>query len=174
MAKVDLFPDFRLFLESLNSAKVRYMVVGGYAVIYYGYRRSTDDLDVWVALDPENARLVSDVLQSFGGFPASQVPPDLFVTKGKVFIFGREPARIDVLTSPSGVDFDVSYARRNEVNWDGVTVPLISFEDLKRNKSASGRAKDLADLENLPPQQPDEVRAAGKGRKSAKRRRGGR
>lgn len=152
MAKVDLFPDFRQFLKSLNSAGVKYLVVGGYAVIYYGYRRSTDDLDVWVAVDPDNAQRVSQVLQDFGGFPIEQVPPGMFQTTGKVFIFGREPVRIDVLTSPSALDFDSSYARRNEVNWDGVIVPLVSFEDLKRNKKASGRAKDLADPENPPGQ----------------------
>ena len=74
----------------------------------------------------------------------------MFLAEGKIFIFGREPVRIDVVTAPSDVDFEQSYARRKEVNWDGVIVPLISFEDLKRNKAASGRAKDLADLENLP------------------------
>jgi hypothetical protein len=97
-------------------------------------------------------------LQEFAGFAATKVRPSMFLAKGKVFILGREPVRIDVLTAPTGVDFEESYARRNDVNWDGVMVPLISFEDLKRNKRASGRAKDLADLENLPPQE----RAAGK------------
>ena len=153
MAKVDLFPDFKAFLESLNSEGVKYLLLGGYAVIHYGYRRSTDDLDVWIATDAENAEKVSRVLQSFGGFSKSKVNPSMFQTRGKVFIFGREPVRIDILTSPAGVDFADCYARRGEVDWDGVKVPLISFEDLKRNKSASGRAKDLADLEGLPPTQ---------------------
>src|SRR5215217_5383173 len=153
MAKVDLFPDFKAFLESLNSNGVRYLLLGGYAVIHYGYRRATDDLDVWIAVDPENAEKVSRTLRVFAGFSASKVPPSMFLAKGKVFIFGREPVRIDVLTSPSGVDFEESYARRNEVDWDGIKVPLISLRDLKRNKKASGRAKDLADLENLPPQE---------------------
>jgi hypothetical protein len=67
MAKVDLFPDFREFLESLNSNGVRYLLLGGYAVIHYGYRRATDDLDVWIAPDPENAQRLSRVLQEFGG-----------------------------------------------------------------------------------------------------------
>jgi len=150
MAKVDLFPDFRELLESLNSAGVRYLVLGGYAVIYYGYRRATDDLDIWIAVDPENARKVSDVLRKFGGFPPEKVKPSMFQVRGKVFIFGREPVRVDILTSPSAIDFDASYERRNQVEWDGVKVALISFEDLKTNKQASGRAKDLADLENLP------------------------
>ena len=151
MAKVDLYPDFKGFLESLNSEGVEYLVLGGYAVIHYGYRRVTDDLDVWIAVRPDNAQRVSRVLQRFGGFPAAKVNPSMFAARGKIFIFGREPVRIDILTNPSGLDFDACFARRNVVDWDGVKVPLISFDDLKRNKQASGRAKDLADLENLPP-----------------------
>src|SRR5512142_2141053 len=145
MGKANLYPDFRELLESLNSAGVRYLVLGGYAVNHYGYRRATDDLDIWIALDPENAEKVSTVLQQFAGFPASRVKPSMFRAKGKIFMFGREPVRVDILTDPSGLDFETSHARRNVIDWDGVQVPLVSFEDLKANKSASGRAKDLAD-----------------------------
>jgi hypothetical protein len=168
MAKVDLFPDFRGFLESLNSNGVRYLLLGGYAVNHYGYRRATDDLDVWIAVDLENAERVSRTLQQFGGFSAAKVRPSMFLAEGKVFIFGREPVRIDVLTAPSGVDFEKSYARRKDVNWDGVTVPLISIADLKLNKKASGRPKDLADLENLPPDSASEHTAKQKPRSKSK------
>jgi hypothetical protein len=168
MAKVDLYPDFKAFLESLNSAGVEYLVLGGYAVIHYGYRRVTDDLDVWIAVRPDNAERVSRVLQRFGGFPPSKVKPSMFAALGKVFIFGREPVRIDILTSPSGIDFDACFSRRNVVNWDGVKVPLISFEDLKQNKQASGRAKDLADLENLPPESPTQGKKSRAGRRRRK------
>lgn len=150
MAKVDLFPDFKEFLKSLNSARVKYLVLGGYAVIHYGYRRVTDDFDVWVAVDSANAERLSRVLQKFAGFTADAVKPAMFLEVGKVFMFGREPGRIDILTGPSGVQFDDCYARRNVVDWDGVKVPLISINDLKKNKRASGRAKDQADLDNLP------------------------
>jgi hypothetical protein len=150
MAKVNLFPDFKELLGSLNSAGVRYLVLGGYAVNHYGYHRATDDLDIWIATDPANAEKVSLALQEFGGFPASKVKPSMFQQKGQVFIFGREPVRVDILTGPSAVDFETSYLSRNIVEWDGIEVPLISFEDLKKNKRGSGRAKDLADLENLP------------------------
>lgn len=91
MAKVDLYPDFREFLKSLNSAGVKYLVVGGYAVIHYGYRRATDDLDIWIALDPRNAERVSRVLQDFAGFSPRDVHPRRLGAKGKMFIFGREP-----------------------------------------------------------------------------------
>lgn len=160
MAKVDLYPDFRGFLESLNSAGVRYLLLGGYAVIYYGYRRMTDDLDVWIAIDPENAIKVSAVLQQFAGFAAATVRPSMLRHRGKVFKFGREPVRIDLLTSPSGLAFEQCFERRHIVNLDGVRVPLISFDDLKRNQAATGREKDLADLRNLPPSWPWEHRAS--------------
>ncbi len=150
MAKVNLSPNFRKLLESLNSEGVRYLLVGGYAVIYYGYRRATDDIDIWIAIDPANSYKVSRALQAFAGFAPASVKPSMFQKKGKVYIFGREPARVDILTSPSGLDFEESYARRNTVTWDGIEVPLIDFEDLKRNKAASGRAKDVADIQNLP------------------------
>ncbi|HZZ43668.1 MAG TPA: nucleotidyltransferase [Tepidisphaeraceae bacterium] len=161
MAKVDLYPDFKELLESLNSAGVKYLVIGGYAVIFYGYRRVTDDLDIWIAIDPENAEKVSHVLQKFGGFAPSKVRPSMFQTTGKVFIFGREPVRVDILTSPDGVNFKASHARRQIADWDGIKVPLISLEDLKANKRASGRAKDLADIENLPSSIPKTKRRRG-------------
>jgi predicted nucleotidyltransferase len=151
MAKVDLDPNFREFLKSLNSAGVEYLVLGGYAVIHYGYRRFTDDLDVWIAVDADTAAKVSRVLQSFAGFPAAKVTPSLFQQEGLVFIFGRAPVRIDILTGPSGVSFRECFERRNVVDWDRIAVPLISLDDLKANKLASGRPKDMADLENLPP-----------------------
>jgi hypothetical protein len=120
MAKVNLFPDFKELLRSMNSAGVRYMVLGGYAVNHYGYHRATDDLDIWIATDPANAANVSLALQEFAGFPASRVKPSMFQQKGKVFIFGREPVRVDILTGPSAVDFETSYLRRNTVEWDGI------------------------------------------------------
>lgn len=170
METVDLYPDFREFLESLNSEGVEYLVLGGYAVIHYGYRRATDDLDVWVAARHANATRVSRVLRRFAGFPASQVKPRMFTEPGKIFIFGIEPVRIDILTGPSGVDFDECYARRRVVDWDGVAVSLIGFDDLRKNKLASAREKDMADLKNLPPSLPSE-RAAGKPGRSRPRRR---
>lgn len=149
MGKANLNPDFKAFFESLNSAGVRYLVVGGYAVIFYGYHRVTKDIDVWIATDAANAAGVAGVMQSFGGFPASKTKPSMFQKAGMNFMFGREPVRIDVLTGPSGVEFDACYSRRNVVEWDGVRVPLIALEDLLANKKASGRLKDLADLEAL-------------------------
>ena len=150
MARANLFPDFKEFLKSLNSARVKYLLVGGYAVIHHGYRRATDDLDIWIAVDPANARRVSRVLQDFFGFSANEVPETWFLERGRIFMIGREPARIDLLTEPSGIEFAACYPRRKRVIWDGIRVPLLSLEDLRKNKAASGRPKDLADLHNLP------------------------
>lgn len=157
MAKVDLYPDFKELFASLNSAKVKYLTLGGYAVIYYGYYRTTDDLDIWIATDLDNAERVSQVLQKWGGIRARTVPASMFTECGKAFIFGREPVRVDILTGPSGVQFSDRYARRNVVELDGIRVPMIAIEDLKTNKLASGRAKDLADLEHLLPSAPQKV-----------------
>ena len=165
---VDLFPDFREFLESLNSAKVEYLVLGGYAVIYYGYVRVTNDLDVWVTTTAKNAERVSRVLREFFGFQPEAVSPELFSEKGKVFVFGRKPVRIDILTGPSGVVFRDCYKRRNVVDWDGVKVPLIALSDLKQNKLASARAKDLADLQNLPPDLPPKKNQVSRRRRPGK------
>jgi predicted nucleotidyltransferase len=149
MAKVNLFRDFREFLESLNSAGAKYLLIGGYAVNHYGHRRHTDDLDVWISLEQATLDKVSKVLQTFAGFPAAKVKPSMLGEPNKVFVLGREPVRIDILTTPAGVSFDECYSRRQTVDWDGIIVPLISLEDLKANKHASGRAKDIADVEAL-------------------------
>jgi predicted nucleotidyltransferase len=150
MGPESLDPNFKELFESLNSAGVRYLVLGGYAVNYYGYHRATDDLDNWIAVEEDNARRMSQAMKSYGGFSASKVAASRFLQKGLVFIFGREPLRVDILTGVSGVDFEACYSRRREAIWDGVRVPLISLEDLLANKKASARTKDLADLEGLP------------------------
>lgn len=143
MAKVNLFLDFREFLESLNSARARYLVLGGYAVNHYGYHRATGDLDIWIGLDASTLVAVSEVLHTFGGFPRSKVRPEILGEPEKVFVFGREPVRIDILTTPTGVEFEGCYGRRQIVVWDGLKVPLIALDDLRVNKIASGRFKDL-------------------------------
>jgi hypothetical protein len=147
--KISLNPDFKEFIALLNSEGVRYLLLGGYAVNYYGYHRFTGDIDFWIATDVDNARKVSAALQRFG-FSAPAVKPETFIEPGKVHMFGVPPARVDLLTAPSGVTFDDCYARRVNISLDGVPVPLISLADLRANKLASGRDKDQADLKRLP------------------------
>jgi hypothetical protein len=147
--KISLNPDFKEFIELLNSEGVRYLLLGGYAVNYYGYHRFTGDIDFWIATDLDNARRVSASLQRFG-FSAGAVKPETFTEPGKVHMFGHPPVRVDLLTAPSGVTFDDCYARRVNVTLDGVPVPLISLADLRANKLASGRDKDKLDVKRLP------------------------
>lgn len=149
MAQIDLFPDFRELFESLNLANVKYLLVGGYAVNHYGYHRVTGDIDVWISTDPENAVRLARAMEEFCGFEPGQIKDDTFQKRGSVFMFGVPPRRIDLLTDPSGVSFEVCYQRKAEVEWDGVLVPIISLDDLRANKLASGRVKDMADLERL-------------------------
>ena len=146
MATIQLPPDFKEFLRLLNSNNVEYLLIGGYAVNYYGYARATADLDVWIALDPANAERVAQVLRAFGFERAEAVA---FLAPRKIIRMGVPPVRLEILTSISGVEFAECYAHRVEVDIDGVPVKLIQLDDLKRNKAASGRIKDRLDLEQL-------------------------
>jgi hypothetical protein len=147
MATILLPRDFKEFLRLLNSNAVEYLVVGGYAVNYHGYPRATGDIDIWVARSPENAARITVVLHEFG-FP--DATPELFLAPDAIIRMGLPPLRIEILTSISGVEFSECFANRMIAELDGVPVNLIDRDSLKRNKQASGRLKDLADLEQLP------------------------
>lgn len=148
MATIHLPPDFKEFLQLLNSQNVEYMVVGGYAVGYYGYPRATGDMDVWIAFSPTNLRALVEVFRQFGF--AVPDPPEAFLAEGQFIGIGNRPLRIEVLTSISGVTFQECYAERIEEEVDGVRVNFIGLTQLKVNKQASGRLKDLNDVKNLP------------------------
>ena len=147
MDMILLPPDFREFLQLLNSHKVRYLLVGGYAVGYYGYPRATADIDIWVAIDAGN---VGKLLAALAVFGFAEVDPAVFAKEKQVLRMGVPPLRIELLTGVSGLEFEECYSRRVVVNLAEVEVNLISLEDLKTNKAASGRYKDLNDLEHLP------------------------
>lgn len=146
---VELPPDFKEFLSLLNSHGVEYLLIGGYAVGYHGYPRATGDLDIWVARAPGNADRIVAALRAFG-FDVPQLSPSLFLQDKGMVRMGAPPIRIEILTVISGVRFDECYAERLVDIIDGVEVPLISLDRLKANKRASGRLKDLSDLEHLP------------------------
>ena len=146
---MQLPPDFKEFLRLLNDNGVKYLLIGGYAVGYHGYPRATNDLDVWIALEPENVTRVVSALRQFG-FNTPELSESLFLQQEKIVRMGIPPMRIEVATSISGVKFDECYRGRVLANMDGVDVTLISLHDLKVNKKASGRHKDLNDLEHLP------------------------
>lgn len=146
MATIQLPPDFKEFLRLLNSNSVEYMVIGGYAVNYYGFPRATADLDIWIAIGQQNAQRVAQVLREFG---FTQAEAEAFLEPRKIIRMGVPPVRLEILTSISGVEFAECYRRRLAVELDGVPVNLIHLDDLKRNKQASGRLKDRLDLEQL-------------------------
>ena len=130
----------------LNSTGARYLLVGGYAVNFYGVSRSTGDMDVWIARDQENAASVAAALQQFG-FRSARA--ETLLEPDRVVRMGVPPLRLEILTSVSGVVFEDCYLRRETVVANDTPVPLIHLDDLKRNKRAAGRLKDLADLEQL-------------------------
>lgn len=143
-----LNPDFKEFIRSLNANSVRYLVIGAYAVALHGHPRYTKDLDVWIERDPENAANLLQALVQFG-FGSLNLTVEDFLEPEQVIQLGYPPNRIDLITSPPGVDFDQAYPGRVEVMIDGVSVNFIDLENLKKTKKAAGRLQDLADLENL-------------------------
>jgi len=149
MATIRLPPDFKDFLKLLNSEQVEYLLVGGYAVGYHGYPRATGDIDLWVARDGANADRLVRVLHKFGFSPAS-LAAESFLQPDKVIRIGMPPLRIELLTSVTGLDFAACYPNRVAADIDGVAIPVITLDDLKRNKSACGRPKDQDDVRNLP------------------------
>ena len=141
--------DFKEFLKLLTEANVEYLLIGGYAVGYHGYPRTTADMDIWVAISPDNATRLVDVFRRFGMLDPS-ITPSLFQERGKIIRMGVPPMRIEVLTDIDGVAFTDCYDARVTADIDGQMVQLISREHLRVNKRASGRYKDLDDLEHLP------------------------
>jgi len=140
--------DFKEFIESLNDNSVRYLVVGGYAVALHGHPRYTKDIDIWIEMTPENAQRVIEALAQFG-FGSLGLRAEDILEADQIIQLGYPPARIDLLTTVPGVEFETCYASRVQVEIDNVTINFIDLDNLKRSKRAAGRLQDLADLENL-------------------------
>lgn len=147
MDQTPLTPEFREFLALLNDHNVQYLLVGGYAVGFHGYVRYTKDLDIWVAISPENAANLADAIEAFAGSP---VDAERFLSEKTLFRIGVPPIRIEVITQIDGVEFEQCYAQRDHRPLGDLTINVISLDDLRRNKHASARPQDLADLDNLP------------------------
>lgn len=146
--QMKLDPDWREFIELLNANKVQYLVVGGYAVSFHGHPRYTKDIDLWIWIDSQNAERMIQALGEFG-FGSLGLTVQDFMQPDQVIQLGYPPNRIDLLTTIPGVEFQECFAIRIEHVIDGVALNFIDAESLKRNKRASGRAQDLADVENL-------------------------
>ncbi len=141
--------DFKDFLQLLNANGVEYLLVGGYAVGYHGYPRATGDMDIWVIATPDNESKLAEALVAFG-FSRETVAMDFSLRERQVIRMGVPPVRIDLLTTASGVSFRECNERAIVRSLDGVETHIISLADLRVNKQAAGRLKDLNDLENLP------------------------
>ena len=140
--------DFKEFAELLNSTGVEYLLVGGYALAAHGHPRYTGGLDIWVAPTATNVNRLLRALDLFG-FGSLGLNQADFMQAETVVQLGFPPARIDLLTSIGGVRFDECYPRRMTLRVSGVDLSIISLNDFRTNKLASGRLKDLADLESL-------------------------
>lgn len=148
MDTTHLPPDFKEFIQCMNSAGVEYLLIGGYAVGFHGAPRFTADLDIWVGSDPTNAAKLGSALKQFG-FQNPAILSSRFLKPNSVFRIGHPPLQIDLVTEISGRDFGDCYKRRETLLRDGIEISVISLGDLKSNKQAAGRAKDLGDLEML-------------------------
>ena len=140
--------DYRDMLQALVDEKVRFLLVGAYALAAHGYPRATMDIDIWVMPSPENADAVLRALRRFGA-PLQDLTRTHLEKEGTVFQIGVAPRRIDIITAASGIRFEEAYSHAIAVGIEGITVRIPSVADLIRNKRASGRTKDLADAEAL-------------------------
>ncbi len=144
-----LSKDFKEFVTLLNENGVEYLVVGGYAMALHGRPRHTGDLDLWVRPSAENAVQLMQCLRQFG-FGSLGLESTDFVEANQIIQLGYPPFRIDLITGIDGVDFEAAWPNRETVIHDGLPIHFIGLADLKANKRASGRPRDLDDLENLP------------------------
>ena len=151
---MNLTKDFTDFIDLLNKFSVEYMVVGGYAVGLHGYPRYTGDLDIWIKKSEANVDKLLFVIRDFGG-PLAQINKEQFLKNSTKqnpspgVSFGREPLRIEVISSIDGVEFDSCYIRALTKTVMNTELRYIGFEDLKINKLATGRTKDKADIEEI-------------------------
>jgi len=147
-SSMNIQPDFEEFLALLEKHSVDYMIVGGYAVAFHGFPRFTKDMDIFFEPTPDNVRRLREALVEFG-FTERDLPQDAFETKGNLLTFGAVPVRIDLVNDIDGVTF--AEAKPNSVRgrYGQTEVTFIGREDLVRNKRATPRAKDKADVEEL-------------------------
>jgi hypothetical protein len=148
MGTIRLPHDFKEFLNLLSEHKVDYLLVGGFAVALHGHIRTTADIDFWIQPNDANALRVTEVLKAFG-FGSALPAPHVLRSDNQVIRMGVPPMRIELITSASGVDFAECHQRRWTTTIEDVKVDVISLEDLRANKAAAGRPKDLADLSEL-------------------------
>jgi hypothetical protein len=142
--------DFRDFIQALNNHQVEYILVGGYSVILHGYARTTGDIDIWVNINGGNYRKLIKAFREFGMSVFDMTEENFLQNESiDVFTFGRPPVCIDIMKTVKGLDFETSYHQSALVETEGIFIRLIDYRDLIKAKKASGRAKDINDIENL-------------------------
>lgn len=144
-----LSKDFKEFVALLKEHGAEYLIVGGYAVGVHGYPRYTGDLDIWLKPDRANAARVLIALKEFG-FGGLDITIEDLCKENNIIQLGQPPLRIDLLMSIDGVTFNECYPERKQVAFDGLSMDFIGYHDLLKNKKASGRHRDLDDVENIP------------------------
>ena len=140
--------DFSDLLRLFNANSVRYLVIGGYALVQYAEPRFTKDLDLWISTDVSNASAVYHALSEFGA-PLEGMTEHDFAEEGYFYQMGVPPVRIDILMGIPGMQFDEAWERRNEVDFDQLRVNFISRDDLIIVKRAAGRPQDIVDADLL-------------------------
>lgn len=140
--------DYKEMLQILLNNKVKFLVVGAYAMGAYGYPRATGDLDIWVEASSENSQKIYQSLTEFGA-PLSEITKTTFFEEGIVFQIGIAPRRIDIITKIEGVNFKIAYSNKQEIEVEGIKIPFLSKEHLIKNKESTGREKDKLDAKYL-------------------------
>ena len=139
--------DFKEFIALLNKLDVRYIVIGGYAVVYHGYVRSTNDIDIWIDIHETNIEKLLRALNEFG-FSSLNIKRTDF-SPNQIIQLGYPPNRIDLITTPAGVDFEACFKSKESVVIDDISINIIDLQNLIKAKKASNRTRDLADIEEL-------------------------
>jgi predicted nucleotidyltransferase len=145
---MELDNNFKEFIKLLNENEVKYLVVGGFAVAIHGYPRYTKDIDFWIWANPENAEKLLKTIQDFGLGTLGLAIED-FYNPDNVIQLGYEPQRIDLIIQLEGLDFEICFAQRKDVEFEGIPISFIGFDDLIKNKRSTGRAKDRVDAQTL-------------------------
>ena len=145
---MEIQPDFKELLELLNGQNAEYLIVGSYALAHYGAPRYTGDIDIFINKTKENALKIKSVLDKFG-FASLNLSQEDFCQDNQIIQLGVPPVRVDLITSISGVDWDTAWSGKEKGEYGGVPVHYLGKKEFIANKKASGRHKDLADIEAL-------------------------
>lgn len=145
---MDVNPDYKDLLKELNARGVRYVVIGTHALIYYTEPRFTKDMDIWIEPTPDNAAKIYEALKAFGA-PLQSIHIEDFTNPKNIYQIGISPSRIDIIMGISGVTFPTAWRNKKQVKYGDVRINILSADDLLRNKKASGRPQDLADVSIL-------------------------